>query len=158
MNHLLHQISWLQYLSAVLVAMIIYYIFVILRCYRPELQNLLNRLSGDKAGAPLQALQYQPENEQMAAAVQNPMETAYQEATISETDILVGQLKACIAKAADKPFAPAILIPQLKQILQQHTAFPAPERPAISHLIVNECEKTGTALLTEDEVDQWWER
>lgn len=159
MNHLLHSISWQQYLSAALVAAIIYYLVVILRCYRPELQNLQRRISGDKNDSQLQALQYQPVKEEMTVAtVPGQGRDPHNEESISENDILAGQLKACIAKAADKPFAPAILIPQLKQILQQNTAFPAPERPAISHLIVNECEKTGTALLTEDEVDQWWER
>ena len=75
---------------------------------------------------------------------------------ISDTDILGGQLRACIARAADQPFAPASLIAQLKQILKQHTALAPDERPAINHLVVSECEKTGTALLTEEEVDQWW--
>lgn len=159
MNHLLHQISWQQYLSAALVAAIIYYLIVILRCYRPELQNLQKRISGDQQANHLQALQYQtPEEEIIPAPVQSPGEHIYRQESISDTDILAGQLRACIAKAADKPFAPALLIPQLKEILQQYTALPATERPAINHMVVNECEKTGTALLTEDEVDQWWER
>ncbi|QKJ32840.1 hypothetical protein HQ865_24815 [Mucilaginibacter mali] len=159
MNHLLHQISWHQYLSAALVAAIIYYLIVIVRCFRPELQNLQKRISGEEQDNYLQALQYQPtEEEIIPAPVQSQGEYIHHQESISDTDILTGQLKACIAKAADKPFAPAVLIPQLKQILQQYTAFAATKRPAINHLVVNECEKTGTALLTEEEVDQWWER
>jgi len=50
------------------------------------------------------------------------------------------------------------LIPQLKQILWEYESIAALDRSAINHLVVNECEKTGTALLTEEEVDQWWER
>jgi hypothetical protein len=49
-----------------------------------------------------------------------------------------------------------MLVSQLKQILKQHTALTVAERPVINHLVVNECEKNGTALLTEEEVDQWW--
>jgi hypothetical protein len=159
MNHLLHQISWHQYLTVALIAAIIYYLVVILRCYRPELQNLQRRISGDKQADHLQALQYLPADEEVKAApVQHLTEQPYHEEAITDTDILAGKLKACIIKAADKPFAPAILIPQLKKILKEHQHIAASERPPINHLVVNECEKTGTALLTEEEVDQWWER
>jgi hypothetical protein len=159
MNHLLHQISWHQYLTVALLAAIIYYLFVILRFYRPELQNLQRHISGDQPGEQLQALEYQPDEEAIKAApVHVQTEEPYHEEAITDTDILAGKLKACIIKAADKPFAPAILIPQLKKILQEHQHIAALERPAINHLVVGECEKTGTALLTEEEVDQWWER
>ncbi|WP_439697000.1 hypothetical protein ACFGVS_00555 [Mucilaginibacter sp. AW1-7] len=159
MNHLLHQISWHQYLVIAFVAAIIYYLFVIFRCYRPELQTLLRRLSGDKPGEELQALQYQPAEEAInTVPVHGQTEEPYREEAITNTDILKGKLKACIIKVADKPFAPAILIPQLKKTLQEHQDIDASGRPAINRLVVGECERTGTALLTEEEVDQWWER
>jgi hypothetical protein len=159
MNHLLHQISWHQYLTITLIAAIIYYLVVILRCYRPELQNLQRRVSGYKQADHLQALQYQPADEEVKSApVQDLTEEPYHEEAITDTDILAGKLKACITKAADKPFAPSVLIPQLKIILKEHQHIAASERPAVNHLVVGECEKTGTALLTEEEVDQWWER
>ena len=159
MNHLLHQISWHQYLIVILVTAIIYYLVITLRYYRPELQNLQRRVSGDKLGEQLQALQYQPaEEEAPSASVQSPGERPYHVEMISNVDFLAGELKACITRAADKPFAPAVLIPQLKQILLEYQSIAVSERPTINHLIVDECEKTGTALLTEEEVDQWWER
>ena len=158
MNHLLHQISWHQYLIVAFVAAFIYYIIVILRYYRPELQNLQRRMSGDNAGGQLQALQYQPAEEEVKAAPEQDLkEQPYHEEVITDTDILAGKLKASIIKAADKPFAPAILIPQLKQILKEHHDIAAPERAVINRLVVDETENTGTALLTEEEVDQWWE-
>jgi hypothetical protein len=159
MNHLLHQISWHQYLIVALLAAIIYYLVVILRYYRPELQKLQRRVIGDKPGEQVQALQYQPaEEDAPSAPVPNPGKRPYPEDIISNVDFLAGELKACITRAADKPFAPAVLIPQLKQILLEYQSTAVSERPAINHLIVDECGKTGTALLTEEEVDQWWER
>jgi len=159
MNHLLHQISWHQYLTVALLAAIIYYLFVILRFYRPELQNLQRHISGDQPGEQLQALQYRADEEATEAApVHGQTEEPYHEERITNTDILKGKLKACIIKAADKPFAPDLLIPRLKKILQEYQDIAASERPAINYLVVNECERTGTALLTEEEVDQWWER
>jgi hypothetical protein len=163
MNHLLHQISWHQYLTVALVIAVIYYMTIIMRYCQPELQNLQKRLSGNTTATSLQALQYEASKEESKAAPQQDLveyfpEQGSQEQNISDTDILAGQLKATIAKAADKPFAPAVLIPQLKHILQEHYELALAERPVINHLIVDECEKTGTALLTEEEVDQWWER
>jgi len=159
MNHLLHQISWHQYLIVAFVAAIIYYIVVTLRYYRPELQNLQRRISGDRPGEQLHALQYEPDQEEVPSApAQSPVERPYHREIISNIDFLAGELKACIAKAAEKPFAPTVLIPQLKRILLEYQSTAMSERPAINHLIVDECEKTGTALLTEEEVDQWWER
>lgn len=159
MNHLFHQITWHQYLAAALIVAVIYYTFIILRCYRPELKKIRQRFGGNPGGEALQALQY-PASE--TGVPESPLKTSviqenHAQENISEDDILAGRLKACIAKAADKPFSPATLIPQLKQILQQCSDPAATARPAINHLIVTECEKTGTALLTEEEVDQWWE-
>jgi hypothetical protein len=159
MNHLLHQISWHQYLIVAFVAAIIYYLVVALRYYRPELQNLQRRVSGDKPGEQLQALQYQAaeeEKEVKTAPAQDLNEQPYHREAVTDIDIFTGKLKACITKAADKPFSPAILIPQLKIILKENQHITTSDRPAINQLIVNECEKTGTALLTKEEVDQWW--
>jgi hypothetical protein len=162
MNHLLHQITWDQYLTVALVAAIIYYLLIILRNYRPELQSLQRRLTGDRQADHLQALQYQPEEsgeevKEDAGPLPDPVIQQKNDEAITEVDVLAGKLKVSITRAADKPFAPAVLIPQLKTILKDHLHIAASDRAAINSLIVTECEKTGTALLTEDEVDQWWE-
>lgn len=172
MNHLLQQITWHQYLTAALIATLIYYAVVILRYYRPELQQLKDRFSGNAHDDSLQALRnYSSEADSDTAvptAPQNdlaarqpyqefPDEPAQQLAP-TELDIISMKLKAVIERAADQPFSPAILIPQLQHILHEPQTFSDAEKAAISHLIVAECENTGTALLTEEEVDQWWER
>jgi hypothetical protein len=159
---MLHHITWHQYLNAVLLAAVIYYVLIILRCYRPELQRIMKQLNGNRETGQLpEALQYQAEAD---LAAENPAHAnssserqEYRHESLTEYDHLAAALKACIAKAADKPFAPAVLIPQLKKIVKaQPEATGQIDRTAINELIVNECEKTGTALLTEDEVDQWW--
>ncbi|MES2107936.1 MAG: hypothetical protein V4577_04280 [Bacteroidota bacterium] len=158
MNHLLQHISWHNYLTAVISGIIAYYLFIATRFYSGDLRSLFNRLSGQQTAAnelpPV--LQYQePAAEQPASTA--PAYPENQQHAPSDLDHLTNRLKACVAIASEKPFAPAVLIPQLKKILQEHPELAAStERPAINELIVNECEKTGTALLTEEEVDQWW--
>ncbi|MDO3641245.1 hypothetical protein [Mucilaginibacter sp. L3T2-6] len=139
---------------------IAYYLWIGASFYSDELRSLLNRLNGreNAANELPAALRYQEsEADCPASAAAVNSENRQQQEIPSDTDHLTGRLKACIAIASEKPFAPAVLIPQLKKILQEHPALAASaERPAINELIVNECEKTGTALLTEEEVDQWW--
>lgn len=159
---MLHHITWHQYFSAIIVIAIIYYLWVILRCYRPEIQKFGNRFRPKSEDLP-NALQYQEaepadthkyQTENTAAVAPEKMET---EDFPEDTETITSQLKAVIQSAAAKPYAPAALIPQLKKILQSFPDIGAsPYREAITELVVQECEKTGTALLTEDEVDQWW--
>jgi hypothetical protein len=158
---MLHQITWHQYLTAILLLAIIYYAVIIFRFYQSEIQRLINKLQGSANSSQLPgALQYEPEENELAQKTRQPgfFESYHQQPEpITGYDHLSGELKACIARAADKPFAPAILIPQLKKTLQiPCEGIASTDRDAINELIVNECERTGTALLTEDEVDQWW--
>src|ERR1700733_8150474 len=148
---MLHHITWHQYLNVVLLAAAIYYVFIILRCYRPELQRIVKQLNGNRETGHLpEALLYQHEGDQQA---ENPAhadsfsgQQAYRQEALTGYDHLAAELKACIAKAADRPFAPASLIPQLKKILKtQPEVTGQTDRTAINELIVNECEKTGTA-------------
>ena len=140
----------------------IYYIVIILRCYRPELQRIIQQLNGkSETGHLPEAPQYQDDAEHTASDAKHAANFSehpeHQQEPLTEYDHLAAELKACIAKAADKPFAPAILLPQIKKILKSRPEINGEiNRQAINELIVNECEKTGTALLTEDEVNQWW--
>ncbi|PWK72922.1 hypothetical protein LX99_04252 [Mucilaginibacter oryzae] len=172
MNQLFHHVTWNQYLTAALIASIIYYLFVFLRCYRPELQKLKERLNSHGAhDDPFQDLNY-PEEGETADIVTScsdkssdqpheagtPQANDHHNQEPAPSDILGERLKAIIGRAAGKPYAPAVLIPQLKQLLQEPHTFSDAEKAAISHLIVAQCEDTGTGLLTKEEVDQWWER
>ncbi|MGF7076223.1 hypothetical protein [Mucilaginibacter sp. 3215] len=171
MNHLLHPITWHQYLTAALAAVIVYYGVIILRWYQPELQQLKDRFSGKAKEDGLQALHdYNAEADSdtvLAAEGKNDLAARQQYQELPDErgaqqlptplDLISLKLKAVIERAAEQPFAPALLIPQLQKLLQEPQTFSAAEKAAISHLIVAECENTGTALLTEEEVDQWWE-
>jgi hypothetical protein len=77
--------------------------------------------------------------------------------TIRQAEELIDQLLACIKGAQGKPFASAVLLPQLQKLYREYPALKhSAHRPAINELLVAECERTETALLSEAEVDQWW--
>jgi len=163
MNKLLNSISWTTYLETVAALAIAYYAVIAWKFYRPEIQKLIGRISGrqDNGRYLPEALHYQEEQAPHAAAAENGFPTDQQHSSLqtgnpAQTD-LEHELTECIEAAAEKPFAPAILIPRLKKILNDYPDVAAlPERDSINALIVRECERTGTALLSESEVDLWW--
>ncbi|RKR82067.1 hypothetical protein BDD43_2234 [Mucilaginibacter gracilis] len=163
MNKLLNPISWSAYLETVAVLAIAWYAFIGWKYYRHEIRELIARISGQKDDSrelPA-ALQYQSEADADATAAQSaiPAEQAqsiYEEPLLNQ-DELAQELTRCISEATDKPYAPASLIPKLKKILNDYPDVAAtPDRDEINALIVRECERTGTALLSESEVDMWW--
>jgi hypothetical protein len=160
MNTLFNAISWTRFAELLALAIIIYYLLVVLRCYRPEITSLF-RNGSLKAAAkdqsnPFMALQQDVETESSQQPnifrhIEGPGEKDL------ETETLIAGLRTQIAKFSEQPYQPAAVPPKLKTILRkyQHLKNSA-SRAAINELIVAECEKTGIALLTEEEVDQWW--
>lgn len=156
---MLNQVSWTTYFELVLLLAAVYYLFVLFRYYGNDLRQLVH------GGKPQTAERRIPE----ALRYEEPIQVDYPPAEnhiehhteIFEQDAEVGsliiQVKQCIQTAADKPFAPAVLIPQVKKLFRDYPHLQhSRHREAINETVVQECEKTGTALLTEDEVDQWW--
>lgn len=163
MEHLLNNTTWKQYLYAALAAAVFYYAFIAWKYYRHEIKQLIARLSA-KADAPEErpaVLQYPTEKtepQQVNPAVILPEEAFSQKLPFSGTaNDLARQLRQCIYDAAEEPFAPQLLIPTLQKILNDYPDVAATtDREKINALVVSECENTGTALLSESEVDLWW--
>lgn len=163
MEHLLNNTTWKQYLYTALAAAVIYYAVIAWRYYRHEIKQLIARLSG-KTDAPEErpaVLQYPTEKtkpQQVNPAVIFPAEAYSQELPFGGTaNDLARQLRQCIDDAVEGPFAPQLLIPTLQKILHDYPDVAATnDREKINALIVSECENTGTALLSESEVDLWW--
>jgi hypothetical protein len=142
---LLHHFTWMQYLGTLTVLLVIYYAVVLFKCYLPEVQE---KLSGDKPflTAPLSALQY----EKPVAT-----EEAFEDPLVMQTEQLISSLKSFIATA---PSQPAGVATGIKEIFNEYAMIKDTQlRPAINELVVTECEKNGAALLTEAEVNEWWE-
>ncbi|MDB5143680.1 MAG: hypothetical protein JWQ66_2393 [Mucilaginibacter sp.] len=157
---MLSHLSWTNYFETVMLLLVIYYAFVGIRFYAADIRGLL-RLSS-KSGTPRQLPEQLVYREQERPVDILPEEVSYASGSypdddIRETDELIASVKSRIAEASGKAYAPDELIPQLKNIFKKHAGLNiSPHRPAINELVVTECERTGTAGLTEEEVDQWW--
>jgi len=136
---LMNHFTWTQYLETLAVLLIIYYVVVFFKYYLPEVQNKLQHNKPAPAAA-FSVLQYQ-----------EPVATEEAEdPLVRETETLISQLKLAIGEGYD----PAAI----RNILEDHPMIKDTAlRPAINELVVTECEKIGAALLTEAEVNEWWE-
>jgi len=158
---MLNYLSWASYWEAVIAVLVIYYAFVAIRFYTPDIRQLITRpsLKINAVNELPEQLVYQEE----AVADQGLPEEViyaddhYPDEDILEADELTISVKALVSAASGKPYAPDQLIPQLRSEFQKHQVLTnSPYRPAINELVVSECERTGVAELTEDEVDEWW--
>lgn len=166
MNKLLNPISWSAYLEIAAILTIAYYAYISWKYYRPEIDQFFARLKGETSEKESRAiLQCHPEAvaeriSEPSTAVPAPDRATgianYKERLGAVRDLGVA-LADYIHEASGKPYAPATLIPKLKKLLNDYPDVAAShERDEINLLIVRECEKTGTALLSESEVDMWW--
>jgi hypothetical protein len=157
MNELFHQLSWETYLQIALLILTAYYLFIAVKFFRNDFVDFYQRFTGQSANSDElpAALQYQAAEHKQPAIPDYSIQVKPD--LLGESSTLVAHLDSCIQSVVDKPFAPAILIPKLKKILNDYPEIAAsPDRELINDFIVEKCEKTGTALLSESEVDLWW--
>ena len=92
-----------------------------------------------------------------ATAASEHIQTTEPLENLPEAEMLTTALLASIAESSSQPYEPAATIQKLKTILRRYPRLQnSPRRAAINSLIVAECEKTGIARLSEQDVDQWW--
>jgi hypothetical protein len=164
---MLHQITWTNYFEAVVILLVIYYTAIGLRFWGADLQQFIANKTGSTSNqnemtGPFFA---EPEEEELDASYLahepviyiNDEDEEALDSSMIEAETVIARVKAAIKEAAARPYDPPALIASFKSIFNDsYTVKNSPHRDAINELVVSECERTGTALLTEDEVDRWW--
>jgi hypothetical protein len=156
---MLNHYSWTSYLEAVVLLLVIYYLFIGIRFYRDDIRAFFSQRNSTVP----EVLPEPPVNEEpltLHAEFNNQdqyVQDNYPDNDIRETDDLIAEAKSLINAAANKAYGPESLITRLRELFSKYTSLKtSPHRPAINEMIVSECERTGVAELTEDEVDEWW--
>jgi hypothetical protein len=156
---MLNHYSWTSYFVAVALLLVIYYIFIGIRFYGNDIRKIFKSRDAVPAqDEPQQTVHEdpavtQPELDYADQYVQDN----YPDNDIRETDDLIAEAKSLINAAANKAYSPKSLIARLRELFARYTSLKtSPHRPAINEMILSECERTGVAELTEDEVDAWW--
>jgi len=156
---MLNHLSWTSYFEAVVLLLVIYYVFIGSRFYAADIKQLFVPAgkNGPDKSLPDQ-LMFKGDDD---AAEGLPEEVIYGRDNypddIQQADELIALIKKRVEAASGKLYAPAVLLSELHAIFREHNSLKtSPHRPAINEQVVTECERTGVAELTEDEVDQWW--
>ena len=157
---MLNHLSWTSYFEAVIVLLVIYYLFIGIRFYATDIKQLFapagKRAADNRLPEQLVFKDAEKPVEGLPEEVIYGQEN-YTDDDIQQADELISSIKKRITAANGKTYSPDTLLPQLKAIFQEHGSLKiSPHRPAINEQVVTECERTGVAELTEDEVDQWW--
>jgi hypothetical protein len=156
---MLNHLSWTNYFEAIMPLLVIYYVFIGIRFYAADIKRLFAPAGKDGPTKSLPDQLLFKDTEYAAEGL--PEEVIYGRDNcpddIQQADELISLIKKRIATASGKPYAPASLLPALKATFRAYGSLKtSPHRPAINEQVVTECERTGVAELTEDEVDQWW--
>lgn len=151
-------ISWQDYIIAVAITLTVYYVVIGLRYYSDELKALFSgkwRLKFRRAGSgfdedDLSLIPSHRDNQDY------PFEPAGQD-EFAIVEELIGRLKETIATASKKKHVPQEFKHFLRLLLREYPAVrTSPFRDSVNELIVSECEKYGSVLLTEAEVNRLW--
>lgn len=154
---MLKHISWSDYLLAVIVLLIIYYIFIGVKYFSCEIKALLSgkRKLAFKAALPTDSGQYSLDNDSDQSAEKGFEETA--DDTFTEVEHLIGRLKTVIADASQRKLIREELKQYLRLVLKEYPSIKySPLRSSINELIRSECEKYRAVTLDEDEVELLW--
>lgn len=155
-------ISWNNYIVVVVLLSIVWYLFVGLRYYFDDIKDLVSgkrklqfrglaRKSIPKSDYDFD---YQKSNEILNA----PVEFETVDPVFKEVEELTASLKKAITDATQKKLVKRDFEDHLRFILKEHPLLGnSPLRPSINELIVSECEKQESVLLTHQEVDALWD-
>ncbi len=152
-------ISWGQYLTAILLLSTLYYFVVLIKYFKGDIKQLLsgkNRYGRDTF--------LRKDEFNTAEDVTTPGAAVIPLIADEETDLLFkqanelsGLLKRIIQDASDKNYIQEEFLTALHSQIKQYPALNKPAfREAINNLIVSETQKYGTHTLSESRMDLLW--
>ncbi|MEJ7737012.1 MAG: hypothetical protein WKF97_06260 [Chitinophagaceae bacterium] len=161
-------ISWSEYITSVVVLLIIYYLIVGIKFYSHELRSVLS--SKRKIPVRISSLQEDPEDDRTETSlgpdIQQELFSSHKkfmpcveetEDTFEQVQELTARLKEVIAEAISKDFIKQEFMLSLQLCLRKYQYLKgSPFMVAINNLIASECEKHDYLLLTAEERVMLW--
>lgn len=155
---MLNNISWTDYIMAVGIALVIYYLFIGLKYYSEDIKDLLSGKRRFKL-KPAPSVAHNRQHEQDVKS--GPEEfTGYENSRddeFMELEHLIGRLKTIIEDASRRKMVPQEFKQYLTMILKEYPSIKdSPLRSSVNEMIISECQKYGTVILNEEEMDSLW--
>jgi len=142
---MLSNVSWSEYLAAVVILLVLYYVIIGLKYYRKEITSLLSGKLPNKDNTSKNVLK-SPEGRQQDAP------------SFDELEAVVNDLRYSILDKAGNPAIKAELLGQLKQRLASYAGLRRPAyRVAINNYIITHAKEICGVVFSESELEAAWE-
>lgn len=154
-------ISWGNYTVVVVLLLVSWYLFVGLRFYSEEIKEIVEgkrklQFRGAIEESNAQS-DYDPRHLDFEST-KSESETAASNTIFQEVDGLVKRLKNVITDATQKKLIKQEFEDSMRSALKEYPLLrDSPYRSSVDELIVSECEKQGSILLTQQEVEALWD-
>lgn len=159
-------ITWTNYIVVIIVLLAIYYLFIGIRFYFRDLQDFLTQrrkdnkhfLSDEIIDGILQSSHAEPfEESQSEQLIPDSSFAQTSDDTFEDIERLIVQLKEAICDAGTKTYTREEFFLLLRLILIEYPHLKdSPFQSALNELIVSECEKYGSIVISEEEVVMLW--
>lgn len=163
---MLNSISWANYLSFVILLLVIYYAVVGVKFYSQEIKDLLSGktklrfrpMTSDYSGDEVANVEGQSSQPELLPSTPNYVPvTDEPNDTLQQTKELTHSLRETIAEAVEKAFIKEEFILSLQLLLKKYSFLKGtPSLTAINNLIASECEKYGYVQLSAEERVMLW--
>lgn len=151
---MLTDITWQEYLTGIGVLAAIYYAFVVWRYYPQELRKIFNRRKITYDHFDLDAAY---EDVVMGKDTVDDRPEQNTNSEIEDIESLVTRIKDFLSSQNAKTAHKDDLMQYTGLMLNEYQSLKNSElRESINELIASECEKNGTALISEGEADLLW--
>ncbi|MGN6542166.1 MAG: hypothetical protein ACTHKY_15265 [Ginsengibacter sp.] len=154
---MLKNISWTDYIITVSAIFFVYYLLISIRYYSGEIKDFFSGKQKQKFTPVLTASDKQynldvDETEEQLASFHNTSDDQ-----LIQTKQLADRLKSVMADAMSKRLIPQEFKQYVSMVLKEYPSIRySPFQSSINALIISECKKYGSAILSEDEVELLW--
>lgn len=154
---MLQSISWTEYLTAVAVVLILYYLYIAVRYFQGDIKDLL---AGKRKISFRTALAAPGESGEREIMEEQETPGAFEQATdneFAEVEHLIERLKTAIADGSRRKLIAQEFKQYLGLVLKEYPSLCySPLRSSINELIISECQKYGAVTLREEEAELLW--
>jgi len=144
------KVSWEQYLIAVLICTVIYYAYVIMRYFRPEVKRLFSgKTSGSQVGQEDEIIN----PFEQVIAPHSGDEDGDEQFLVEE---LLERSRNLIGYAQDAALTKKDLLASVKMLFEEYPQIDEGARAGINEQIMKDCKILGVVSLEMSEVERLW--
>jgi len=154
---MLQSISWSEYITAVVLLLVVYYLVIAGRYCSGDIKDILTgkRTLRFRTALPAPGKHEEEIPSESGKLTGGSEETAGNEFT--DVEHLIERLKNVIADASRRNLIPQEFRQYLSMVLKEYPSLRySPLRSSINELIISECQKYGAVTLKEEEVELLW--